>query len=223
MTLRAILDSYHNATTNSISMAEVDSPHVIDRNKDNVPEEPCHRWKNVEWIDPTSLCHSLGPTLQNFDYILAKCFRDIHYVINNLTAVRQEKQLYTLIVVSGGTWEMSPHKRHECSPSGRKRHFDKERMWHNLEDVLQGLRKLQSSQVHVVWRNLPINQHELEKVLWMDTNKLVQNNIKDFLNVSTNGNLSYIDMATALKPRSVLYDRIEGNNIYHFGLKGRLL
>lgn len=223
MTLRAILDQ--NETTSNLPMEGVDSPHVLDRNKDDPMQEPCHKWKTVEWIHATSLCHSFAPKFQNFDYIRAKCFRDIHYVIQNLTEIQQhqQQQPYNLVVVSGGTWEMSPLKRHECSTGGRKEPFHKENMWNHLNEVLEDLRELQSPQVHVVWRNLPINQHELEKVVWTDTNELVQNNLMSFLNMSQGGNLSYIDMAKALEPRSILYDRIGGNNIYHFGLKARLL
>lgn len=207
--LRAILQNNHSS---SISMDDVNSPHVIDVNKDSVQEE-CQKWKYLDWVDPTSLCS----TLENgraFDFIQVRCLKDFPTVLRNIPSLLHAD--FDLVVVSGGSWDFSPLKRNECS--GRKGFPNI--LWKNLELVLEELRGLQSPSRHVVWRTLAMNQHELEKDVWNQYNERCVHNLTGS---GSAANLSSIDVATALEPRSVMYERIEGNNIYHLGLKGRLL
>jgi hypothetical protein len=195
-------------------MDAVNSPHVIDLNKDSVQEE-CQKWRNLDWIDPTSICANLNNG-RAFDFIQVRCLKDFPLILRNISSLLPQHAGYDLVVVSGGSWDFSPLKRHECS--GRKRFPNI--LWKNLEVVLEGLRGLQSPSRHVVWRTLTMNQHELEKDVWNQYNQRCVHNLTGGGNAA---NLSSIDVATALEPRSVMYERIEGNNIYHLGLKGRLL
>lgn len=197
-TLRAILQ--HDNST-SLTSDQVDSPHVIDVNKDAV-QERCSKWKDVTWIDPTSLCWRKR---RNFDFIQVKCLKDLIPVLRNLASMIDLQNKYDVVVVSVGSWDFAPLKRRECSGGKAYPQF----VWDNLDAVLSALEGLS---VRIVWRTLPMNQHELEKDLWLQYNEICKKRLPH-----------HVDPATALEPRSVLHERIAGNNIYHWGLKARLL
>jgi hypothetical protein len=93
-------------------------------------------------------------------------------------------------------------------------------LWHDLNLLLQQVQGLANLKphVHIVWRNLPMNQHALEQEVWLAVNQYSREAL-----AGTFPNILYLDVATPLQPRSVLHERIAGDNIYHFGLKGRLV
>lgn len=205
--LRAILQS-PNGTT-SISMDDVDAPQVVDVNKDTI-QEVCDKWNHLDWIDPTSLCSTLHRN-RLFDFLQVRCLREFASTLLKLMAIRSE---YDVIVISGGSWDMAPLKRQKCV--GRAKFPTV--LWRDLAEVIHGLHELQSPSLHIVWRSLAMNQHALEKDVWLEYNKVCRSNL-----ITGAGNISFLDAATALEHRSIFDERIEGNNIYHLGLKGRLL
>jgi hypothetical protein len=205
--LRAILQS-PNGTT-SISMDDVDAPHVVDVNKDTI-QEVCDKWNHLDWIDPTSLCST--PTRnQPFDFLQVRCLREFASTLPKLMDIRSE---YDVVVVSGGSWDIAPLKRQKCF--GRAKFPNV--LWRDLAQVMCGLQDLQSPSLHIVWRSLTMNQHALEKDVWLEYNRVCRSNL-----TTRSQNISFLDVATALEHRSMFDERIEGNNIYHLGLKARLL
>lgn len=139
-TLRAILQ-HHNSSSSSLSSDQVDSPHIVDMNKDGVIQEPCRKWKDMSWIDPTSLCWKNHE--RNFDFIQARGLKDLILVFAHLEGTHTRYGTAVRFCWLVGS----------CA-SQTSRTFGRERLY----TVLNTLRRVQfSSSLSIVWRTLGMN------------------------------------------------------------------
>jgi hypothetical protein len=220
-TLYPILN--HNFTAHEdIDNDLVDDEKVIDINKGE-KTEICDKWTNHSVLDHNgnALCRPMPHTLgtKRFDFLSARCMNEVIRILDYILEVDTNLvKNYTVVVVSTGTWDMSPHKRKLCLGRGFPEMFLK----YTNETFLR-LEKLQSPELSIIWRTPALNQHNLEGDFLTAYNKQCLNWIRNFEEKNMHSNFSSIDFATAIHPRTLFYERIAGNNIYHFGLNGRLL
>lgn len=221
-TLYPILNHNLTAHTN-IDNGSVDDERVIDINKGEKKTEICDKWRNHSVLDNNgnALCRPMPNTLgtKRFDFLSARCMNEVIRILDYILEVDTKLvKNYTVVVVSTGTWDMSPHKRKLCLGRGFPELF----LRYTNETFLR-LEKLQSPELSVIWRTPALNQHNLEGDFLTAYNNQCLDWIQNFEKENMHSNFSYIDFATAIHPRTLFYERIASNNIYHFGLNGRLL
>ncbi len=242
-----------NSSTSSVRVVDLNHPKVIDVNKyahkGKVDENSCERQReNVQqYFKPgmlniwtkESLCRQVAG--RSFDYVRADCLKEIYHV----SRLQWELQRYSLIIIGVGIHDLI--RPHVCSIPLKNKGVQKGKSnvakQVPVEEVLNSFGLQSAQQIADIMKQSPKHIMSPTAVLWRTTgfssattdNQRISDTIRglnersvQFIQnksriESSNGTLALVDWGTAIWPRSLPPDRIEGDLDVHYGLEARLL
>jgi hypothetical protein len=226
-TMYGILKEAANAGNSSdadVPGAAIDAYKVINVNKDKITET-CNSSKWKVGKHQPRWCRIMPGGVGDYVYILNTHFKDLErFIISEVSGKSNITESIDTIVVAMGNWDSLTPMQKPQPP----KHIRREKTLSRLNKAIAMLGKLQLKGKTIIWRTSGFRspaKKSTEFFLDVTTNAVDQiDSIATRLQKENNkvSNLTCLNWAEAVYPRSFGSERIEGDTDHHYGLQVRL-
>mmetsp|Transcript_9967 Transcript_9967/g.13146 ORF Transcript_9967/g.13146 Transcript_9967/m.13146 type:complete len:405 (-) Transcript_9967:300-1514(-) len=205
-----------NASNLNVAVAKIDHTKVINVNKYGITE-PCTKWEGKK--NQPYFCRTMPGGVGDYVYVRNKHFRDLSQFIKaEVSGESNITENFDIIIIAMGNWDAKKP----------------EQKWRNtildqLEGAIHWLGKLQSKEKTIIWRTSGFSSRggnvTNDYFFDVNTNAVDQiNSIATLLQQENNtvSNLTCLNWAELVLPRSFGSERINGDTYDHYGLEVRL-
>jgi hypothetical protein len=210
-TLYGILKEVANDTNVNVNVPVNAIEKNINLNKGIITEH-CRKWLRSK--HKPRWCRTMPGGVGDYVYVMKNLFRELlSFVEDEVSGESKNTENFDTIIIAMGNWDQKEPTRNESLS--------------NVAAAIDVLAKLQSVNKTIIWRTSGFHK-DLPKEFMFELNKRVLdqiNSISTRLQQENNtvSNLTCINWAGAVLPRSFGSDRIHGDTGDHYGLEARLV
>jgi hypothetical protein len=220
-TMYGILKEAGNSSDANVPVAAINADNVLNVNKQGIME-PCSKWRGSKY--QPSWCRTMPGGVGDYVYVLNTHFSSLRsFIKDEVSGESNITENIDTIIIAMGNWDSTkPHRL--------------PRILAELKEAVNWLGKLQSKGKTIIWRTsgfraggggkthlihvgsneffFQVNTHVVDQIDSIATRLQQENN--------TVSNLTCINWAEAIFPRSFGSERIAGDTDAHYGLEARL-